>query len=50
MIHIIAEDQEAADEQEISAMADRFVEDNIPSEEEAKAILEERAEVSEEEQ
>ena len=48
-IRITSEEQSAMDEQEISAMADRFVEENIPTEEEARAIIEERAETAEEE-
>ncbi len=46
-IKITSEEQTAMDEQEISAMADRFVEENIPTQEEARAIIEERAEASE---
>ncbi len=43
LIKIIAEDQNAADEQEIAQMAERYVEENTPTEAEAKEILEERA-------
>ena len=50
LIRIVAEDQDAADEQEIAQMADRFVEENIPTEEEARAIIEERAEEAAQEQ
>ena len=45
-IRILAEDQNFIDGQDISAMADRYVEENIPSEEEARAIIEERAEAA----
>lgn len=49
-IRITAEDQDGVDAQELSAITDRFIEDKIPTEEEAKAIIEERAEASGEEQ
>ncbi len=47
LIHIIAKDETQEDAQEISEMADRFVEDSIPTEEEAKEILDERAHAGE---
>ena len=49
-IRILAEDQEIFDGQDISDMANRYVEDNIPTEEEARAIIEERAEAAGEDQ
>ena len=45
-IKITSEEQNAAEEQELSLMTDRFVEDKIPTEEEARAIIEERAEAA----
>ena len=49
-IRILAEDQEIFDGQDISDMANRYVEENIPTEEEARAIIEERAEAAGEDQ
>ncbi len=43
LIRIVAKDETLEDAQEISDMADRFVEDSIPTMEEAKEILDERA-------
>ncbi len=50
LIRIVSEDQNASDEQEFVQMVDRFVEENIPTEEEARAIIEERAEEAAEDQ
>ncbi len=49
-IRILPENQDISDEEEINEMADRMVEDMLPTEEEARAIIEERAESSEEDQ
>ena len=49
-IRILAEDQDIFDGQDISDMANRYVEENIPTEEEARAIIEERAEAAGEDQ
>ncbi len=43
LIRIVAKDETLEDAQEISDMADRFVEENVPTEEEAREILDERA-------
>jgi DNA-directed RNA polymerase subunit omega len=43
LIRIVSKDESLEDAKEISEMADRFVEENVPTLEEAKVILDERA-------
>jgi len=47
-ITIKSEDQEGEDEREIAEMMDKFVDENIPSEEETRKIIEERSEEAKE--
>lgn len=48
LIRIVSKDESLEDAQEISEMADRFVEDNLPSSKQAREILDERAQEAEE--
>jgi DNA-directed RNA polymerase subunit omega len=44
LIRIVPEDADTEDEHEIERLVDRFVEENVPTEDEARRIIEERAE------
>ena len=43
LIRIVSQDENLEDAREISQMVDRFVEENVPSAEEAQEILDERS-------
>jgi DNA-directed RNA polymerase subunit omega len=48
LIRIVSKDESLEDALEISEMADRFVEENIPTAEQTKEILDERAQEAQE--